>query len=178
LPRFFGGDVNPSIILDIGTGYGVPACWLLERFPSAKVYGIDPDGERVRVASRAMGERGGVKQDAAPSIPNAPVPADMAMMLDMAHYLSDEAFSLTLRRLYTHLKEGGCLLIRVAIPMDGQYSWLWKLEALKFRFLHMNLHDRPIEKISRVIEETGFKIKETIPSGKKGESVWLTAEKD
>lgn len=178
LPRFFGGDVNPSIILDIGTGYGVPACWLLERFPSAKVYGIDPDGERVRVASRAMDKRGSVKQDAAPNIPNAPGPADMAMMLDMAHYLSDEAFSLTLSRLCRHLKKGGHLLIRVAVPLDGQHSWLWKLEALKSRVSHMDLHDRPIEKISHVIEEVGFKIKENIPSGKRGESVWLTAEKD
>ncbi|EFK11207.1 methyltransferase domain protein [delta proteobacterium NaphS2] len=178
LPRFFSGDVNPWIILDIGTGYGVPACWLLERFPKAMVYGIDPDGERVRVASKAMGKRGGVKQDAAPNIPNAPDPADMAMMLDMAHYLSDEAFSLTLRRLYKHLKERGCLLIRVAVPSDGQHSWLWKLEAFKLRFSHVELHDRSIENISRLIEETGFKIKESVPSGKKGESVWLMAEKD
>ena len=178
LPRFFGGDVGPATILDIGTGYGVPACWLLERFPNATVYGIDPDGERVRAASRAMDKRGNVKQDAAPNIPDAPEPAHMAIMLDMAHYLSDEAFSFTLRRLYKHLKAGGNLLIRVAIPSDGRYSWLWKLEALKSRVSHVDLHHRSIEKILRMIEETGFKIKEKFPSGKKGESVWLMAEKD
>ena len=38
--------------------YGVPACWLLERFPEAMVYGIDPDSERVRVASMEIGEDG------------------------------------------------------------------------------------------------------------------------
>ena len=178
LPRFFDGDVNPSIILDIGTGYGVPACWLLERFPGAKVYGIDPDGERVRVASRAVGKRGSVKQGAAPNIPKAPEPADMAILLDMTHYLSDEAFFITLRLLYKHLKKGGRLLIRVAIPLEGQYSWLWKVEALRFRVSRVDRHDRSIENILHVMEENGFKIKVNIPSGKKGESVWLMAEKD
>jgi len=38
------------IIIDIGTGYGVPAAWFLERFPEVKVFGLDPDKERIRNA--------------------------------------------------------------------------------------------------------------------------------
>ncbi|MFZ3044426.1 MAG: MMPL family transporter, partial [Desulfatirhabdiaceae bacterium] len=30
-------------VLDIGCGYGVPACWILERYPDAVVHGIDPN---------------------------------------------------------------------------------------------------------------------------------------
>ena len=45
-------------IYDIGCGYGVPACWFLECFPESRVYGIDPNPERVRVAALATGDRG------------------------------------------------------------------------------------------------------------------------
>ena len=32
-------------ILDVGTGYGVPASWLLERFPDAQVRGVEPSAD-------------------------------------------------------------------------------------------------------------------------------------
>jgi len=51
-------DRQVRTILDIGCGYGVPACWCLEYCPQAAVYGIDPDPERIRVAALATGSRG------------------------------------------------------------------------------------------------------------------------
>ena len=56
-------------ILDIGTGYGVPASWLLERFAEARVRGVEPSAERVQIAAMALGERGCVTQGRAPEIP-------------------------------------------------------------------------------------------------------------
>jgi predicted exporter len=176
LPRFWDNGLKPRIILDIGTGYGVPACWLLEQIPKAKIFGIDPDGERVRVASRVVGERGEITQGAAPQIPIAPGPADGAIMLDMIHYLSDDALNLTLKRLHMNLLRGGCLLIRVAIPTGQHHSWLWKLEILKSRLSRLSLHYRPIEKLLEMLAKAGFEVKENTPSGSKGESVWLVAE--
>lgn len=176
LPRFFSDNLNLKTIMDIGTGYGVPACWLLERFPEAKVFGIDPDGERVRVASGVVGERGHVKQDAAPNVPLVPGPADAAVMLDMIHYLSDDALALTLERLHMNLSHGGQLLIRVAAPNGNPHSWMWKLEAVKSRLSHRTLYNRPIDHIVEMLTRAGFQVKEKMPSGSRGESVWLMAE--
>ncbi len=178
LPRFLGMELNPKTILDIGTGYGVPASWLLERFPGAKIFGVDPDGERVRVASRVVGKRGRITEDAAPQIPMAPEPADGAIMLDMIHYLSDDVLILTLERLHTNLARGGWLLIRVASPAEGHHSWLWKLEALKSRISGLCLYYRPVDKLIDMLKKTGFQIKRNSSSGSKGESVWLMAESD
>ena len=210
-PQFFDDGLDPKTVLDIGTGYGVPACWLLERFPEAKVFGIDPGGERVRVASMAVGKRGRIERDAAPHVPTVPEPADGAIMLDMAHYLSDDVLALTFKRLYTKLSYGGWLLIRVAAPtggrmkaeggrrkMDsnpietnlhpssfilhpssvkGRYSWPWKLEALKSRLSRTSLYYRPTDMLVKMLTSTGFQMKRNIPSGSRGESVWLMAEK-
>ncbi len=176
LPRFLANDLNPRIILDIGTGYGVPACWLLERFPKAKIFGIDPDGERVRVAKRVVGKRGRIVQDAAPQIPMAPGPAEGAVMLDMIHYLSDDALNLTLERLHMNLVRGGFILIRVAVPTGRHHSWLWKLETFKSRLSRLSLHHRPIEKLLEMLARAGFQVKRNTPSGSKGESIWLMAE--
>ena len=177
LPQFFDDNLNLKTVLDIGTGYGVPACWLLERFPKAKVLGIDPEGERVRVASMAVGKRGRIAQDAAPHVPTVPVPADGAIMLDMAHYLSDDVLALTLKRLHMNLSHGGWLLIRVAAPTEGRYSWPWKLEALKSRLSRTSLYYRPIDMLVEILASTGFQMKRNTPSGSRGESVWLMAEK-
>jgi uncharacterized protein len=176
LPQFFDNDLNLKTIMDIGTGYGVPACWLLERFPKATLFGIDPDGERVRVASVVMGERGQVKQDAAPHVPSVPVPADAAIMLDMIHYLPNDALALTLKRLSMNLTRNGRLLIRAAAPSEGHRSWLWKLEALKSILTQTPLYYRSVDKIVEMLSGAGFQVKIKIPSGSSGESVWLMAE--
>jgi len=176
LPRFLGNASNPKTILDIGTGYGVPACWLLERFPEVKIFGIDPDGERVRVASRVVGKRGRIAKDAAPQIPMAPEPADGAIMLDMIHYLSDDVLILTLERLHGNLARGAWLLIRVAVPGEGHHSWLWKLETIKSRLSGCSLYYRPVDKLLEMLKNAGFQEKQNALSGSKGESVWLMAE--
>ncbi len=177
LPQFFDDDLNVKTVLDIGTGYGVPACWLLERFPEAKVLGIDPGGERVRVASMAVGKRGRIEQDAAPHVPMVPAPADGAIMLDMAHYLSDDVLALTLKQLHMNLSHGGWLLIRVAAPAEGRYSWMWKLEALKSRLSRTSLYYRPTDMLVEMLTSAGFQMKRNTPSGSRGESIWLMAEK-
>ena len=177
LPRFFDATLNLKTIMDIGMGYGVPACWLLERFPEATVFGIDPHGERVRVASMALGKRGLVKQDAAPHVPAVPAPADAAVMLDMIHYLSDDALALTLKRLRMNLGHGGRLLIRVAAPSKGHRSWLWKVEALRSRLSKTHLYYRPVGKMVEMLAGAGFQVTLNTPSGSRGESVWVMAEK-
>ena len=58
LPRFFESSRQLRTVIDIGCGFGVPACWLIENFAELNIYGLDPDNNRVRIASRALGPRG------------------------------------------------------------------------------------------------------------------------
>ncbi|MCD6295506.1 MAG: hypothetical protein J7M20_11465, partial [Deltaproteobacteria bacterium] len=72
---------------------------------------------------------------------------------------------------------GGWLLIRMATPTEGRYTWPWKLEALKSKLSRTSLYYRPTDMLVEMLTSTGFQMKRNIPSGSRGESVWLMAEK-
>jgi predicted exporter len=160
-------------IIDIGSGYGVPACWLLEHLPESSVYGIDPDPDRVAFASKAVGKRGLIVRGCAPEMPNTPAPADMATMLDMAHYLDDEGLRLTLERLYTGLRPGGIVLIRTAITPERKFPWAWWVEGLRLKACGIPSYYRSVDEIRKKIIEAGFVIEHTAMSGSNGELIWF-----
>ena len=178
LPTLMELDRSVRIIMDIGCGYGVPACWLLERFPEAKVYGIDPDPERVRVASMALGENGIVTPGRTPDLPGAPGPADLVMMLDMLHYIDDDELRLTLQRVYGALAPGGSLIIRAALPPKGilPRTRAWWFESLKFKISGIKRYYRSLDEIAAIIPAAGYKIVRSVPSGSRGDLVWLEAK--
>ena len=163
-------------VLDIGCGYGVPGCWVLEHCPIAKIYGIDPDRERIRVATRVFADRGEVQCDSAPNIPKAPGPADLAVLLDMDHYLDEKAWLLTLQRLLKALNPTATLIIRALIPQPNkQYSKVWKVEVLKMKYSRITTHHRPIAVLKATLDKAGFEVKQTTLSGNNPESAWLIA---
>jgi len=176
LPRLFDDRPPPKVVIDIGCGYGVPACWILERFPGARVYGIDPDRERVRVAALAWGDRGRARHGHAPRMPDLPPRADAALMLDMIHFLDDTALASTLKDLAGRLRPGGRLLVRAVIPpADGSYSRTWRFEDLKLRLSGVSTFYRSREKILAAITGQGFRVDFSGPSGGNRESVWFAA---
>jgi len=160
-------------IIDIGSGYGVPACWFLERFPESSVYGIDPDPERVVSATKAVGKRGLIVCGRAPEMPDTPVPADMATMLDMMHYLDDEGLRLTLERLQSSLRPGGVVLIRTVLRPERKFPWTWWLEDLKLKAHRIPAYYRSLDEIRKKIVEAGFVIEHTSMSGPGGELIWF-----
>ena len=163
-------------IMDIGCGYGVPGCWFLERFDQAFLKGLDPDAERVRIASRVFGPRGTAEQGRAPQVPAFEYPADLCLMLDMVHFLSDEELALTLKRIYQGLGPGRRLIMRVAIPPQGDPSWLWRMEAVRRRLFRMEGHYRSLKRITRMVTLAGFQIGRAAPSGNNRESTWIIAD--
>jgi uncharacterized protein len=178
LSRFLDGGKKMQIALDIGCGYGVPGCWLLESFENLSLYGIDPDPERVRVANRAFGERGEVACAAAPDIPAAPGKADAAFLLDIIHFLDDPAFALTLSRLREAMHPGAALIIRAVVPPEkGKPSLLWKIDALRMRLSGIKAYRRPVSVIEEMLRAAGFIPEQTMLSGGNQESVWLTARR-
>ena len=111
LQELLSASEGAQTILDIGCGYGIQTAWMLERFPAAEVVAIDPDADRIQVAARVAGKRARISVGAAPDIPAMPDPADLAVMLDMAHYLDDRALQRTWNRLYDCLENNGRLKI-------------------------------------------------------------------
>jgi len=176
LPRLLKNCNKNSTIVDIGCGYGVPACWLLEYFPDAKIYGIDPDHRRTRIASMAAGKRGVITNGYAPDIPTVSKPVDLAMMVDILHYLKDDVLKLTLRNLYNNLRRGGYIIIRAPIFPKRHFPWLWWLENFKLRLLRTPSYYRTIEEIKAIIMQTGFSIEQTASSGPKEELVWFVVK--
>ncbi len=165
----------PRVLLDIGTGNGVPACWLAETFPGVHLYGIEPLAGRVRVAIRALGESGTVACGAAPDLPPAPEGADGAFMLDMLHYLDDAQLGLTLSRLHERLRAGAPLVIRAVMPPSRRRPWSWWADRLINRLRGLRTWFRSEEEIRSILTANGFETEGTAPSGTKGEMLWLYA---
>ena len=170
---FLLSDPGIRTVADIGCGYGVPACWILERFPDARVYGMDPDPRRVRVASRAVGKRGFITVAGAPDIPKMPGPVDLATMLDMIHFLADDQLSLTLKRLSVILGQKGRILIRATLPPAYQFPWVWWMENLRNKAAGIQCYYRMFDEIETIVLQAGFDMELSAPSGSKGDLVWF-----
>ncbi|MBU1138609.1 MAG: MMPL family transporter [Proteobacteria bacterium] len=169
-----------TMVLDIGCGYGVPGCWCLEYFPQAKIIGIDPDPERVRVAALAMGERGDIRQDMAPQLPLLPRPADLVLLLDMLHYLDDETITTLFANCFEALTHGGILVIRFVIHPDLPPSKSWMLEHYRIKFSGGTPWYRSSEKMAELMRKAGFIVERNMVSQSNPELVWIIgrAEKD
>jgi cyclopropane fatty-acyl-phospholipid synthase-like methyltransferase len=150
---------NPHRIIDIGCGYGVPANWLLEIYPEAKVYGLEPDEERVLVASYAIGHRGRVEVGRAPDLPEVEGKVDYVLMLDMLHLISDHEVQIAFQRIYEKLDTGGTLLIRATIPSPRKVPWKRWIEAVRLKVVGMGNRFRPENEITGFMAAAGFDVK-------------------
>jgi uncharacterized protein len=167
-----------ATIVDIGTGYGVPACWLLQRYPDATVFGIEPDPGRVRVANLALGPDGKVEQGLAPRVPEAPQSADAAFMLDMCHFLNADDFQLTLARLHAKLKVGGLIVIRAVLEPHLPLTWTWRLEQWRMKRQGIRTYHRPQSEVVQILEKNGFDIQKSKISGNNNDMAWVVAIKN
>jgi predicted exporter/16S rRNA G527 N7-methylase RsmG len=177
-PRLAGFVRDPRVILDVGTGFGIPAVWLLELFPNACVFGIEPDKKRVLFASMAIGERGAVTVGLAPQIPEAPQKADTITMLDMLHYLSDADLALTLSRLREAAAPECRLIIRATIPTMARSSWTTRIEKIRMRIFKIPSYYRQVSDIEKALLNAGFRVTRIEPSVTGGEKQWIIAETD
>ena len=177
LPAILKSRGEFHTIIDIGCGYGVPASWLLERFPECRLYGLDPNPERVRIASLAIGDRGAISLGHAPDIPSTPGPVDAAMMLDIIHYLKADELILTLTRLYENLGRGGFLVMRAAVPPNRKFPWVWWIENIKLKFSGIQSTYRSVDEIKAIIIQAGFEIEYSAPSGSNEDLFWFIGKK-
>lgn len=180
LPRMLEGSENISTVIDIGCGYGVPACWCLEQYPDAEVYGLDPDPERVRVAALAIGDRGGATVGWAPDMPDVARPADIVLLLDMIHYLNDEIVVTVFKKSFQALGPNGLLVTRFVLPPTDRPSWSWHLEDKRIQLSGGSVWYRPAKTIAGFMEDAGFEVTVNEVSADNSELVWMVsrAQKD
>jgi predicted exporter/SAM-dependent methyltransferase len=173
LPRMLAEQDNVTTIIDIGCGYGVPACWCLEYYKQAEVYGIDPDPERVRVATLAIGDRGTVTAGWAPELPSVPRPADVVLLLDMLHYLDDETAAAVFSMSFQTLGQKGILVTRFVLRPADRPSWSWRLEDSRIKLSGRSPWYRSPERIAEFMKEAGFVITVNEVSAGNPELVWM-----
>ncbi|RUM39695.1 MAG: MMPL family protein, partial [Desulfobulbus sp.] len=175
LPAYIPKPDAVTHILDIGCGYGVPAAWCLEYFPTATLTALDPDPERTRVASLAVGNRGTVFTGWATDIPQETQPADLILLLDMLHYIDDKGLQSLFASCARAAAPGASLVIRYTVKPEGRLSLLWYLEQARIRLQKMSAHYRSPRKIEAMLEESGFTLAEHGVSHQNRELFWLKA---
>lgn len=174
LPELLAKDHDTiETILDIGCGYGVPGCWCLEYCPNARVFGLDPNSERVRVAALAMGDKGRILEDVAPDLPDVPKPPDLILLLDMLHYLDDASVATLFRNCFQIMQNKGLLLARFVIKPDSTASWSWNLEDRRVKLSGGCAHYRKPEEMTRLMKEAGFLIETDAITKTNKELSWL-----
>ncbi len=180
LPRMLAEGKNMATILDIGCGYGVPACWCLEQYKDAHISAIDPDPERVRVAALATGDRGAVTVGWAPEVPPAPGPADVVLLLDMLHYLDDETVTAAIKNSFQALGDKGILVTRFVLPPTDRPSWSWRLEDSRIKVSGGRPCYRSSEFLAKCMRRAGFAVIINEVSAVNPELVWMVcrAEKE
>jgi predicted exporter/SAM-dependent methyltransferase len=178
LPGMLDHAEHTDTIVDIGCGYGVPACWCLEYFKTSKIYGLDPDPERVRVAALATGNRGCISRGLAPELPATPGPADIILILDMLHYLDDETAQTLFMNSRQALGAGGTIVARFVIRPEGKPSWLWRLEDTRIQLSGHTAYYRPAQEMRTLMEKSGFTVLVDETSATNRELVWIVGRRE
>lgn len=173
LPGLLAFPSPPRTLIDIGSGFGVPACWLAESYSTARIFGIEPDPDRVRAANRAIDGHGAIIQGVAPDLPDAPAGADGAFMLDMMHYLSDDDLRRVFQRLNVALKPDGVLILRAVMVPKRKCNGLWWLDVLKGKLGGPKTYYRSGRQIKDMLAHCGFQVDREFPSGRRGELFWF-----
>jgi SAM-dependent methyltransferase len=168
---------NPRKIIDIGCGYGVPATWLLEIYPQAQVYGLEPDEVRVLIASYAIGNRGSVVVGRAPDLPEVEGLVDYVLMLDMLHLISDKEVQIVLQRIYEKLEAGGTLVVRATIPSDKRNPWKRWIEVARLKITRAPNRFRGEKEIADFIKKAGFAVNVSASSTAGVEEKWFVGKK-
>ncbi|MDX9895118.1 MAG: MMPL family transporter [Desulfofustis sp.] len=171
LEQMLGYRQTVEVIVDVGCGHGVPACWCLERYPRAVVHGVEPDPEKARVAARAVGERGVIHCTSAPPLPAIPRQADALLLLDMLHYLDDHRLLVLLEEGRRRLTPGGIVVTRF-ISRPPRVSWLWHLEDRRVRLAGYSPCYRDAASMDRLFAEAGLRVVHLRCSAANPELIW------
>ncbi|SDH73430.1 class I SAM-dependent methyltransferase [Pseudonocardia oroxyli] len=124
-----------ATVLDIGCGTGEVALRAAEAVPSARVTGVDPDGDAIAVARRKAADRGlgaRFEQAYAQHLPAGDGSVDRVVSSLMLHHLPEDAKLATLHEVRRVLAPGGSLHL---LDVDGDRpEWSAALRPLRAAF--------------------------------------------
>jgi SAM-dependent methyltransferase len=177
LPRFIEPLSRIQSLLDIGCGYGVTSCAVLEWKPDVRVCGLDPSKARITVARDVFGDRGHAFVAGAPDFVRHGMPEsfDLVFILDVIHFIPDTALAVTLDRIRVLVAEGGMLVIRSIVRPEGSGSIWWRGSGIRRAITGAKAYHRSVEEIRRAIEAAGFELKSSAISGENRELWWFSA---
>lgn len=177
LPEFLKSVPKIRSVLDIGCGFGIAGCALLEWRPELTVFGIDPNAARIRAARAAFADRGRAFVALAPEFENPLLPDkfDAVLVLDVIHFLSDPQLDLTLGKIRAKMEPDARLIIRAIVPPVGAGSWPWKFAKLRRALTAARACHRSVETIRGTLARCGFETQTTEISGGNPELSWFIA---
>ena len=133
-------------------------------------------GTRAHCQHGAGGE-GGRRAGARPGDPGGRAPVDLGTMIDMVHFLTDEAAALTLSRVRARMRAGALLILRASLTPTRRLPWSWWAQNLALRAAGVPVFYRPLPQLAELVAAAGFRVERTLPSGPDGELVWLVGRK-
>ena len=106
-------------ILDLGCGFGLVAHWLTLFSPGRRVYGLDFDADKIRVARATAAANPRVSFARCDLLEGPELPAcDCALLCDVLHYFRPEDQARLLAKIFAALRPGGRLIIRDALARE------------------------------------------------------------
>ena len=166
---------SPQTVLDVGTGYGLSAAWLIELFPDVRFYGIALSPEYARVSGLVVGGRGRVSYSAAidiPALPDTEPPLQLATMIDTLDQLSDAETALTLEKIQSMLCFGGHLLTRVTLSTKVSV-----IERVRQKLTRWKKYHRTEDQLRGLITQAGLEPVDVRPCGDGEAGHWMIARK-
>jgi ubiquinone/menaquinone biosynthesis C-methylase UbiE len=161
-----------ATIVDVGTGPGLLAIELHKLWPEARIVGVDPSREMLRIATENAGKAGisgfEAREGTAEEIPLADGSADLVISQSSFHEWEDQQKGLG--EILRVLKPGGSLILK-----DFNRAWLspWKQKLLGlFHPLHM--FQFTFQQVKALLLEAGF---HRVVGQAKGVQWFLRAEK-
>jgi len=143
-----------ATIVDLGSGPGLLAIELHKLWPQARIIGVDPSSEMLRMARKNADEAGMPDFEArlgtAEEIPLPSNSADLVVSQYSFHEWKDPQKGL--REVFRILKPGGSLILN-----DYNRAWLssWKRKLLGL-FHHLDMFEFTFEQVAELLREASF----------------------
>jgi len=168
--------VGAGFVLDLGCGSGLVAQMVLDKFSSARIFGIDSSTAMLSLAKDRLaryGERVRLAEADLTSLDRVEVPGTCAaaIAVQSLHHLDEGPYRAAVTWTFQHLAPGGWIFIidRLAIPSEPLYPAFHELRERQgqvpnppdwpgyLEWLEVN-GDRPlpVQGILRLLEEAGF----------------------
>ena len=170
-------------IYDLGCGYGFLSHYLKLRYEEFELFGFDYDEDKVDVAQNSYLKSDGIEFAHADIYTVKPENADVVIIADTLHYLTEERQLQTLENVDNGLVSGGLLLIRDGLSdLGDSHEWTqnsekWSTKIMKFNKVENDLHFFSKTFIKNWANEHGYSISFDMQSDNSSNTLMILRKK-